>query len=134
MKVFNDHIWLWNDGNLPENYTVETLLHKHTSKPRNLNIANAFYKAGFIESWGRGIGIIQAGFKNAGLSAPKLEATMGGVLVIMPRGCQKTNETVKDTATRQVPDKYPTSTRQVPGKLRGKQRTLTRYRNPYLFY
>ena len=112
MKVFNDHIWLWNDGNLPENYTVETLLHKHTSKPRNLNIANAFYKAGFIESWGRGIGIIQAGFKNAGLSAPKLEATMGGVLVIMPRGCQKTNETVNDTATRQVPDKYPTSTRQ----------------------
>ena len=38
---------------------------------------------------------------------------MGGVLVIMPRGCQKTNETVNDTATRQVPDKYPTSTRQV---------------------
>lgn len=116
MKVFNDHIWLWNDGNLPENYTVETLLHKHTSKPRNLNIANAFYKAGFIESWGRGIGIIQAGFKNVGLPAPKLEATMGGVLVIMPRGCQKTNETVNDTATRQVPDKYPTSIRQVPDK------------------
>lgn len=23
----------------------------------------------------------------------------------MPRGCQKTNETVNDTATRQVPDK-----------------------------
>ena len=59
---------------------------------------------------------------------------MGGVLVIMPRGCQKTNETVNDTATRQVPDKYPTSTRQVPGKLRGKQRTLTRYRHPYIFY
>ena len=34
---------------------------------------------------------------------------MGGVLVIMPRGCQKTNETVNDTATRQVPDKYPAS-------------------------
>lgn len=30
----------------------------------------------------------------------------------MPRGCQKTNETVNDTATQQVPDKYPTSTRQ----------------------
>ena len=34
----------------------------------------------------------------------------------MPRGCQKTNETVNetvnDTATRQVPDKYSTSTRQ----------------------
>ena len=102
MKVFNDHIWLWNDGNLPENYTVETLLHKHTSKPRNLNIANAFYKAGFIESWGRGIGIIQAGFKNAGLSAPKLEATMGGVLIVMPRGCPNVNETVNETVNKTV--------------------------------
>lgn len=95
---------------------MEDIPNKHTSKPRNLNIANAFYKAGFIESWGRGIGIIQAGFKNAGLPAPKLEATMGGVLVVLPRGCQKTNETVNetvnDTATRQVSDKYPTSTRQ----------------------
>ena len=116
MKVFNDHIWLWNDGNLPENYTVETLLRKHTSKPRNLNIANAFYKAGFIESWGRGIGIIQTGFKKAGLPAPTLEATMGGVLVVMPRGCQKGNETVNTDNTDQVPDKHPTSTRQVPDK------------------
>lgn len=99
---------------------MEDIPNKHTSKPRNLNIANAFYKAGFIESWGRGIGIIQAGFKQAELPAPKLEATMGGVLIVMPRGCQKTNETVNDivndtvndTATRQVPDKYPTSTRQ----------------------
>ena len=76
---------------------MEDIPSKHTSKPRNLNIANAFYKAGFIESWGRGIGIIQAGFKNARLPAPKLEATMGGVLVVLPRGCQKTNETVNET-------------------------------------
>ena len=114
MKVFNDHIWLWNDGNLPENYTVETLLHKHTSKPRNLNIANAFYKAGFIESWGRGIGIIQSGFKKAGLPEPTLEATMGGVLIVMPRGIQKGNETVNETA----PDEYRASTEQVPSKHR----------------
>ena len=33
-------------------------------------------------------------------------------IIFMPRGCQKTNETVNDTATQQVPDKYPTSTRQ----------------------
>ena len=41
---------------------------------------------------------------------------MGGVLIVMPRGCPNVNETVNDTATRQVPDKYPTSTRQVPDK------------------
>ena len=48
----------------------------------------------------------------------------------MPRGCQKTNETVNetvnDTATRQVPDKYPTSTRQVPDKLRAHLIILSR--------
>ena len=27
---------------------------KHSSYPRNHNIANVFYKAGFVESWGRG--------------------------------------------------------------------------------
>ena len=32
-------------------------------------------------------------------------------IIFMPRGCQKTNETVNDTSTRQVPDKYPTSSK-----------------------
>ena len=29
---------------------------KHASSPYNPNIAHVFYLAGFIESWGRGIG------------------------------------------------------------------------------
>jgi hypothetical protein len=37
------------------NWTVESLLVKHPSRPFNPNIANVFYLAGFIESWGRGI-------------------------------------------------------------------------------
>ena len=81
MKVFNDHICLWNDGNHPENYTVKTLLHKHTSKPRNLNIANAFYKAGFIETWGRGINKIRQGLKKMGLPEPKIENHVSGTLI-----------------------------------------------------
>jgi len=39
--------------------SIEKLLGPHTSKPRNVNIASVFYKAGFIESWGRGILKIQ---------------------------------------------------------------------------
>lgn len=54
MKVYNDRVMLWNEGNLPEGYTVETLMGEHSSKPLNRNIANAFYKAGFIEAWGHG--------------------------------------------------------------------------------
>ncbi len=51
----------WNEGQLPENWTVEKLTQKHPSKPYNPDIANTFFRAGYIESWGRGtIKIINA--------------------------------------------------------------------------
>ena len=34
--------------------TVEDLSRPHPSRPHNKLIADVFYKAGFIESWGRG--------------------------------------------------------------------------------
>jgi ATP-dependent DNA helicase RecG len=40
---------------LPLGWTVNNLLGKHISIPYNPDIANAFFRAGFIESWGRGI-------------------------------------------------------------------------------
>ncbi len=85
MRIFEDHIELWNEGNLPENYTIETLLHKHASKPRNLNIADIFNKAGFIEAWGRGYKKIQDGFKAANLPMPVFKTVFGGVEVIIQR-------------------------------------------------
>ena len=54
MRVWDDYCEVWNEGELPMGYTPETLLTQHSSKPRNKNIAYAFFKAGFIESWGRG--------------------------------------------------------------------------------
>ena len=55
MKVYDDRITIWNDGMLPDGITVESLMKEHASRPRNKNIAAVFYRAGFIESWGRGI-------------------------------------------------------------------------------
>lgn len=85
MKVYADKILLWNEGNLPEGFTMDDLLGEHTSRPRNKNIANAFYRAGFIESWGRGIQKIKAGFESAGLATPSFQATMGGMMVCILR-------------------------------------------------
>src|SRR5574344_253783 len=81
MKVYNVSIWLWNEGELPNGYTIETLLGKHTSKPRNRNIANVFYKAGFIESWGRGITKIRNGIIAEGLKEPVFKSEMDGMSV-----------------------------------------------------
>lgn len=85
MKVWDDRIEIWNDGGLPYDMSIEKLLGPHTSKPRNVNIASVFYKAGFIESWGRGILKIQKGFEEAGIKAPQFEEDCGGVRVTLFR-------------------------------------------------
>ena len=36
----------------PEGWTVETLMAPHDSVPYNPDIANVFYRAGYIEHWG----------------------------------------------------------------------------------
>lgn len=85
MSVYAEKIVLWNEGRLPDGFTVETLLEKHPSKPYNKIIADVFFKAGFIESWGRGIARIVNGFVAYGLPAPVFEQAMGGLLVTVYR-------------------------------------------------
>ena len=54
ISVYPNKIIFWNEGQLPENWTIEKLTQKHPSKPHNPDIANTFFRAGYIESWGRG--------------------------------------------------------------------------------
>lgn len=58
IKVYADKIRIWNEGQLPEDWTVDKLLHEHSSRPYNPDIANAFFRSGYVESWGRGIEIM----------------------------------------------------------------------------
>lgn len=85
MRVWDDRCEVWNEGELPVGYTPETLLERHSSRPRNRNIANAFFKAGFIDAWGRGYKKICEGFDAAGLPIPKIETADGGVRVTFQR-------------------------------------------------
>jgi len=50
VSVYEDKIMFWNDGQLPENWTIDKLLKKHPSQPYNPDIANIFFRAGLIES------------------------------------------------------------------------------------
>jgi len=54
ISVYDDKLMIWNEGILPENWTIENLIKKHASKPYNPDIANAFFRSGYIELWGRG--------------------------------------------------------------------------------
>ena len=86
MHVYNDHVEIWNEGELPEGYDETVLYGKHSSKPRNRNIADTMFKAGFIDTWGRGYKKIREGFEKAGLPMPKVKSHCGGTLVTFQRG------------------------------------------------
>ena len=85
MHVYDDRLEIWNEGELPVGYNQETLFARHSSKPRNRNIANVFFKAGFIDTWGRGFQKIRDGFEPAGIPMPKVENFCGGVMVTIQR-------------------------------------------------
>ena len=78
LRVYDDRLHIWNPGILPEELTVEELKKDHSSYPRNRNIANVFFKAGYIESWGRGTNKIIDACREAGLPEPIIEEEQGG--------------------------------------------------------
>ncbi|QJB32266.1 putative DNA binding domain-containing protein [Chitinophaga oryzae] len=82
LRVFDDRLHIWNPGNLPEELKVEALKENHSSYPRNRNIANVFYKAGYIESWGRGINKIVEACVEAGLPEPRMVEEQGGFSIV----------------------------------------------------
>lgn len=58
---------------------------KHTSKPRNPKMAQVFYRAGFIEAWGRGYEKIMKAFDNANLKRPEFTVDQRGVTATIYR-------------------------------------------------
>ncbi|WP_194977167.1 ATP-binding protein [Aquiflexum lacus] len=70
ISVYNEKLMIWNEGQLPENWTVKNLLEKHASRPYNPDIAHALFRSGYIESWGRGTIKIINECKKAGIPEP----------------------------------------------------------------
>ena len=80
IRLYDDNFSVWNDGSLPEGISEEDLKKVHRSKPRNPLLADVCFKAGYIDSWGRGtIKIIEA-CQEFGLPEPILKEEQGGFL------------------------------------------------------
>lgn len=82
ISVYKDKIMIWNYGQLPEDWTVETLQNKHSSVPRNPDISNAFFRIGYVESWGRGIRKMNEQCSVAGLPQPLYYYESSGFWVV----------------------------------------------------
>lgn len=102
ISVYDDKLMIWNCGVLPENWSIETLMSKHGSRPFNPDIANVFFRAGEIEAWGRGVERINSACKEAGCKEPTFKYDGFGLWTIFEfeSATQKTeNTTQKDKET-----------------------------------
>lgn len=71
IRVYDDRIMVSNDCVFPDDWTVDDLMESHKSRPYNPLIANTFFRAGFIEAWGRGIQKIKDSCILAGNDIPE---------------------------------------------------------------
>jgi ATP-dependent DNA helicase RecG len=79
VKIYDDSIWFWNPGRLPEQLDIEDLKKEHSSYPKNPLIANAFYLVGLIEHWGSGTKRIVDLCKGQNLREPEFKEEQGGI-------------------------------------------------------
>jgi len=82
ISVYPDKIMIWNYGQLPPNWTIDTLQGKHSSVPHNPDISNAFFRIGYIEAWGRGIRKMNEQCAEAGLPQPLYYYASSGFWVV----------------------------------------------------
>ena len=81
ISVYRDRLYIANDCVFPDDWTVEDLMGKHRSRPYNPMIANTFFRAGLVESWGRGIEKIKQSCEDAGNTPPEYRITSGEFIV-----------------------------------------------------
>ncbi|PIU62192.1 MAG: transcriptional regulator [Armatimonadetes bacterium CG07_land_8_20_14_0_80_40_9] len=82
IRVYDDKLIIMNEGKLPPEVPVEKLKTNHLSKPRNTLLAEIFYFAGLIESWGRGTIKIVDNCLKQGLPEPDFIEEYGVMKVV----------------------------------------------------
>jgi ATP-dependent DNA helicase RecG len=96
MRVFDNQLSIWNEGNLPNGLSIEDLKKDHNSRPRNPIIANACFLAGYIDAWGRGTLKIINTCAEYGLPEPLIIEKNGGIEVTVLTSNQVGNQVSND--------------------------------------
>lgn len=81
IRIEDDAMYISNCCILPSNWTSETLMERHKSRPYNPDIANTFFRAGYVETWGRGIQKICEACKQHGIPEPEYTVLGGDITV-----------------------------------------------------
>lgn len=100
IRVHDDRLCIWNSGALPDELKLEDLTRVHASFPRNPLIAQVCYRAGYIDSWGRGIDKVLQACKQQHLAMPAFEQVSGGMFVTLTKAAPTTPITTPITTSK----------------------------------
>ena len=136
IRIEDEAMIISNRCILPEGWTVDTLMEPHDSVPYNPDIANVFYRAGYIERWGRGIETICDACRELGAEMPVYElrgnglrvrfAALQSALVDNIQKGQHDTDRVPENVTKDVPKLTEKEKRILA--LIADDRTITTYR------
>lgn len=83
VSMFDDRIEVVSPGGLPSGITTEEYLSGKLSALRNRNLANVFYRLGFVEIFGTGIRRIKQLYAE-GLMKPDFEVSENAIRMVLP--------------------------------------------------
>lgn len=83
VSMFDDRIEIVSPGGLPSGITAEEYLSGKLSVLRNRNLANVFYRLGFVEIFGTGITRIKQLYEE-GLIKPDFEVSENVIKIVLP--------------------------------------------------
>ena len=104
LRVYDPTISIWNDGEL-EKLSIEDLSKEHDSYQRNPLIADIFYRAGYIEAWGRGTLTIIEETVKSGLPKPTFQSRQGGLEVIFQRNPMRFSDNTEKKQSPQISER-----------------------------
>ena len=112
IRIEDEDMIISNCCIFPEGWTVETLMGPHNSRPYNPDMANVFYRAGYIEHWGRGIQKICDACKELGAELPVYELhgndlrvhfkALQSALIDQPNASKDQLDTLGDTLENKI--------------------------------
>ncbi len=130
VAMYDDKLEIISIGDLHFGLTPEALLRSHESKPWNPLIAQAFYRRGIIEAWGRGMLKIARLMREAGLEPPVTTVRTGAVVVTfdvvaarrargwpeMDVAAAETDQETPGETTGEAPSRHQVGTKLAPSR------------------
>ena len=101
VSMFDDRIEIISPGGLPSGITEDEYLSGKLSVLRNRNLANVFYRLGFVEIFGTGITRIKQLYEG-GLKQPEFELSENTIKIVLPIFENKLNLTEDERSVYRI--------------------------------